>query len=76
MTDNEKNAQTLINNLLKRADGDTEFKAWKAAHPEREAELATMTREEKIQEIFRLLEELGIIPPEPQKDDAAEAENT
>lgn len=72
----KEQAQTIIDDLLQKAEAAAkteDFKTWQAAHPEREAELAAMTREEKTQEIIRLLEELGIIPPEPQKDDAAEA---
>lgn len=71
----QEQAQTLIDNLLQQAEAAAEtedFKAWQAAHPEREAEFAAMTREEKTQEIIRLLDELGLIPPEPQTDDAAE----
>jgi uncharacterized protein involved in type VI secretion and phage assembly len=66
------NAQETINNLMQAADTDPDFEAWKAEHPERAAQVEAMSREEVIQEILRLLEELGILPPEPQ----TETENT
>ena len=72
----KEQARAIIDDLLQKAEAAAkteDFKAWQAAHPEREAELAAMTHEEKTQEIIRLLKELDIIPPEPQKDDAAEA---
>ena len=73
----QEKAQSIIDNLLQQADNDPDFKAWQEAHPEREAEFAAMTHEEKVNEIIRLLDKLGLIAPEtqpePQKDDAAEA---
>lgn len=68
----QEKAQFIVDGLLQAADNDPDFKAWQEAHPERQAEIEAMTREEVIQEILQTLEALGILPPEPQ----TETENT
>lgn len=78
MSESKKDAQTLISDLLKRADEDTEFKAWKASHPEKDTEFEAMTREEKIDHIIDLLGQLGLVeaeepPPRPTADAQDEA---
>jgi hypothetical protein len=73
MSESKKDAQTLISDLLKRADEDTEFKAWKASHPEKDTEFEAMTREEKIDHIIDLLGQLGLVEAEETTEPTAEA---
>ena len=68
----QEKAQSSIDNLLQQADNDPDFKAWQEAHPEREAEFAAMTHEEKVNEIIRLLDKLGLIAPETQPEPQTE----
>ena len=75
MSESKKDAQTLISDLLKRADEDTEFKAWKASHPEKDTEFEAMTREEKIDHIIDLLGQLGLVEAEETTEPTAEAQD-
>lgn len=51
----------LITNLLKMAKEDKDFQKWKTEHPEICEKTKAMTREEKIEHIISLMEELGLI---------------
>ena len=75
MSESKKDAQTLISDLLKRADEDTEFKAWKASHPEKDTEFEAMTREEKIDHIIDLLGQLGLVEAKETPRPAADAQD-
>ena len=79
MNENQSNAKTIIDGLLQQAATDPDFKAWKEAHPDPDPEFTAMTKEEQIQYIIGLLDELGLVihedekpKPEPEQELTAE----
>ena len=76
MYEDEKHASSLIDELLKRAKEDTEYQAWKAEHPEEDAEFKAMTREEKIAYIIDALEKLGLVKPDEEEEPETNSTDT